>query len=331
MKRALITGANGFIGSHLTRELLSQGIPVRAFIFPHTKMDEDLSKKGSDIEISYGDIRDSSEVTKAVKGCDHIYHLAAYCHLWARKRKIYHEVNVEGTQNICRAAEKNGIQKMVFTSSCETIGGVYRKKMADESDWGLDENSFGPYASSKKLAEQVVHDYIQRGHHAVIVHPTLPLGPGDTAPTPVGHMIQNFLRGKLRYYYATGFNFVDVRDVARGHILAIQRGLSSEHYILGSQNISLESFFEKLKSFTSLPYPRGTVSYPMAYMGAGLMEFFSRMITHKKSLATREGLRASKRPFYFSSAKAKTELGYHPHGIGEALKEEVEYYLNKKV
>lgn len=326
MKRVLVTGANGFIGAHLIRHLSEKKVSVRAFILPKTHLKKESLVKNSPVEVFHGDIRDATSVSKAVKGCHKIFHLAAYCNLWANDRKIYEEVNAGGTQNICRAAETHGVSKLIYTSTCETIKSLDHKKLADERDWSLDGVKVGPYAISKCHGERAVMEYNLKGNHAVVVHPTLPLGPGDATPTPVGEMIQLFLRRKLSMYYPTGFNFVDVKDVAHGHYLAGEKGLSGEHYILGGQNLIFQTFLKKLESITNIPAPKKTINYPIAYAAAACMELFADWISHKKPMATREGLRAAKYPFYFSSAKSKMELGYNPGRIERALADEVDYY-----
>jgi len=251
MTKVLVTGAGGFIGSHLINLLSEQQISVRAFILPN----KNLKQKRSSVEVVHGDIRDAKAVDQAVQGCDKIYHLAAYCNLWSRDHHVYQDVNVGGTKNICGAAKKHGVTKFVYTSTCETMNSPPRKKMADEQDWSLSGRNVGPYAKSKRMAEKIVTDYQNEGRHAVIVHPTLPVGPGDDKPSPVGEMIQLFLRRKMKMYYPTGFNFVNVKDVAYGHYLAGEKGLSGEHYILGGQNLSFEAFLQKLEVFTDIPAP----------------------------------------------------------------------------
>lgn len=329
MVHVLVTGASGFIGSHLIHKLTQQGFSVRAFILPETQKNFPLTENQK-VETYFGDIRDYDGVFKAMQDCDYVFHLAAHCDLWASDRRIYKDINVSGTKNICKAAEKRGIKKLVFTSSCETLAGYQQKNSVNKTEEHFEREPLGPYAHSKLMAEKEVYKYIQKGHHSVIVHPTLPLGPNDWAPSPVGQLIRLFLKRKIKFYYPTGFNFVDVRDVATGLILAAIKGKSGEHYVFGGQNFTLKDFFEKLQNLSNIPAPKRSIKYSLAYITAALMELFADWISHKKPMATREGVKAARQPLYFSSAKANRELGYEPRDIDEALKEEVAFYLKHK-
>lgn len=338
----LVTGASGFIGAHLIRLLREQKKQIRAFILPGDSIpawkepfqknlrfghkDYPIIKPNENFEIHYGDIRNQDDVSRVVKGCDWVFHLAAISHLWVKNPNLYDEVNVEGTRNICDAAQKHGVKKLIYTSSAETIDRHKGGSIADECFRLSEKQAWGPYTKSKIRAEQIVSDYIKKELFAVITHPTVPIGPGDRSPTPPGGMIQMILNKKIKYYYQTGLNLVHVVDVAKGHLLAAQRGRSGEHYILGGTNLSFTDLFSKIKSLTGLPIPKNTISYRTAYLASCFMELWSNWVTHRRPVSTREGIRSAKIPFYFTSEKTKRALGYNPSQIDRALKDVMRYF-----
>jgi dihydroflavonol-4-reductase len=282
--KVYVTGASGFVGSHLARELRAQGAEVR------------------DERVELGD---RLGLKRAVAGCEAVFHVAALYSFEAPAREL-ERVNVEGTQNVIAACRAMGVRRLVHTSSAATCGPVLGREATEEDSpppWELPV----PYKWTKLAAEQLVLAAAGEGLDAVVVNPTTPVGEGDLRPTPTGRMIRGVARGRYRAYLDIGLNVVDVRDVARGHVLALERGHRGERYILGGANLTLEELFAAVSDLAGRPRPRLRVPYA-AVRAAALVGAVNR---HEARLA--------RLPAYFMSAKAERELGYRPGPVGPAL------------
>ena len=230
--KALVTGATGFIGGNLVRELLNQGYQVRALV---RKESNQQNIRDLEIEVAFGDLRDRASLDRALDGCDVLFHVAAVYTFWAPDPAFIYETNVQGTENILAAAQAKGIKKVIYTSTESTIGIPENCRLGTEEMETNLSNLYGDYKKSKCLAEKIVLKMCHDELPLVIVNPTMPVGLFDAKPTPTGQFIVSFLNRRLPAYINTGLNVVDVEDVARGHILALEKGRSGERYILGNK------------------------------------------------------------------------------------------------
>lgn len=318
----LVTGATGFIGANVVRALLAEGAAVRVL----TRYGSDMRNlAGLPVEIVHGDVRAPVSLRAALEGCHTLYHVAAYYSLWTRFPDDLYSTNVQGTKHLFQAALEASIQKVVYTSSVATIGLPADDTPGDESLFLDPEQAIGHYKRSKILAEQAALAFCAQGLPVVIVNPTAPIGPWDIKPTPTGKIIVDFLQRKMPGYMETGLNLVDVRDVARGHLLAAQHGKVGERYILGCQNMSLRDILLLASEISGMPAPRWRVPYRLAlalgYACAGLT-----YLTGKPPLVPLDGVRMARRPMYFSAQKAVQELGLPQSPLDEAMRQAVEWF-----
>ena len=323
MPKTLITGATGFIGSAVVRELLAAGQEVRALI---RKTSDRRNIEGLDLERFYGDIRDEESVRAALKGCDMLFHAAALYATWLPDNKVIYEINVEGTKNVLRAALQAGVEKVVYTSTAGVIGKTADGSLPDEETpfnlWAVS----GHYIRSKYLAEQEALRFCrEEGLPVVIVNPTLPIGPRDLRPTPNGQMILDFLNRRLPGYVEGGFNLVAVEDVARGHFLAAEKGRVGERYILGNVNMTLKEMFALLEKITGIPAPKRKLPYRLTLAGAYLLEDLARL-TGKPPLINVDSIRTSHLTLHYDCSKAVRELGLPQSSVEEAIRRAVEWF-----
>jgi dihydroflavonol-4-reductase len=304
--KALVTGATGFVGAAVARCLLGEQWQVRV-----------LARRGSDrrnlrsldVEVFEGDLTDLNSLQRATQGCEGLFHVAADYRLGARDPQELYRANVEGTRNVLNAAQRSGVQRIVYTSSVATIGIPADGSPGDEQSATSLENMIGHYKRSKYLAEEVVREAAQGGLSAVIVSPSTPVGPGDLKPTPTGQLVLDAAAGKMPAYVDTGLNIVHVDDVAAGHLLAYERGNAGERYILGGQDMSLREILEMIARLEGRSPPRVRLPYAVVLPVAYLAEGFARL-TGQSGRITLEGVRMSRKKMFFSSAKAARELGY---------------------
>ena len=316
VQRALLTGATGFVGWHVAKKLKERGWEVRA-----------LSRSGPitdlDVETVPGDLRDEPSLTQACIGCSHVFHVAADYRLWTADPVQMYESNVEGTRKLLRAAHLAKAEKIVY---CSTVGAVGMRKglIADEaSPVGIDDMK-GHYKRSKYKAEQVALEAAREGVPVVIVNPTTPVGDHDVKPTPTGKVIVDFLAGRIPAFIDTGLNYVDVEDVAEGHLLAAQHGRIGERYILGSENLTLKQMLDRLAAQSGLRAPTIQVPYALAYTAALLSTGLSA-ITGKHPAIPLDGVRYAHIKMWVNCAKAEAELGYAPKPVDAALRRAVEW------
>jgi dihydroflavonol-4-reductase len=256
-----------------------------------------------------------------VEGCGAVFHVAADYRLWARDPEQMFRSNVEGTGNLLSAAGRAGVERVVYTSTVGCIGMLKDELGNEETPVSMDEMT-GPYKRSKFEAEKLA---LASGLDVVAVNPTAPVGDHDFKPTPTGKMVVDFVRGAMPGFVDTGLNVVDVRDVADGHLLALERGKAGERYILGSENLTLEQIFSKLARIVGKPAPKMRVPYFVAFaFGAASTAWAG--ITGKEPLAPLDGVRMSKKKMWVSHAKAVRELGYRPGSADVALERAVEWF-----
>jgi dihydroflavonol-4-reductase len=320
--KTFVTGATGFIGSSIVRELLHDGREVRALVRPNS----DISNlHGLDVEMWRGDILDSSALRSGLKGCDVLYHVAADYRLWERTPGEMFRTNVTGTVVTLEAALDSSITRVVYTSSVGTVGNSGDGSPANEETTVALANMVGPYKKSKFLAEREAERFIARGLPLVIVNPATPVGPRDVKPTPTGKIIVDFLTGRMPAYLDTGLNLIAVEDCARGHILAEQKGTVGAKYILGNVNLSLHDIFGMLQSITGMPNPGVRLPYLPVLAAAWINEGLSR-ITGREPLIPLSGVRMAAHHMYFDSGKAIRELGLPQSPVWDALKRAVKWF-----
>jgi len=319
----LVTGATGFIGSHVVRQLLQRGDRVRIFA-RNSSRKSNIESFGC--EIAIGDLKDPISLLRCVQGCRRVYHVAADYRLWAKNPQDIYDNNVGGTRNLLSACCEAGVEKVVYTSTVGTIGMNKDGLPADESTPVKLDDMIGHYKRSKFMAEQVTHEFAASGLPVVIVNPTTPVGPGDIKPTPTGRIILEFIRNRMPAYVDTGLNLVGVEDVAKGHLLAEENGKIGERYILGGENWSLEEILEALARICGKRTPRVRIPWILALTAGYLDNFFMGSILRREPMIPLEGVRMARYKMYISCEKARKELGYDPQPAEKALREAVEYF-----
>jgi len=318
---ALVTGASGFVGWHVARKLAERGVRVRALVRPTSRVRE-LA-----VETLTGDLRDAESVRRAVDGCAVVYHVAADYRLWVRDAREQYSSNVEGTRNVMEAARAAGVERVVYTSTVGCIG-VPEGGVGDEqTPVGL-ADMVGAYKRSKFLAEQVALEYTRGGLRVVVVNPTAPVGDHDFKPTPTGKIILDYARGALPAYIETGLNFVDVADVAEGHLLACERGRVGERYILGSENLTLAEAFEKLERVSGVKAPAWRIPYGVALAVGGAATAWARL-TGGEPKVPLDAVRMARKKMFVTSEKARRELGYAPRPVERAFRRAVEWFRSE--
>lgn len=316
-----VTGGTGFVGANLVRLLLQEGYPVRVLVRPHSHLD---NLQGLAVERVQGDLTDL-DLSEKIKGCQFLFHVAAHYSLWqADKDKLY-QANVIGTRNILAAAQQAGIERTVYTSSVAAIGVQASGVPTDETYQSPVEKLVGDYKKSKYYAEQEALQAAANGQDIVIVNPSSPIGPWDVKPTPTGDIILRFLRRQMPFYLDTGLNFIDVRDVAWGHLLALEKGKKGDRYILGNQNLSLKAILDQLADLTGLSAPQNSLPPWIPYSVAWVDEKILAPLGKPPSVPL-DGVRMAKQYMYYSAAKAIRELGLPQTPISTALKDAVEWF-----
>ena len=320
--KTFVTGATGFIGASIVRELLKEGREVRALVRAGS---DSFNLSGLDVEIWQGDLRDSDGLLKALKGCDVLYHAAADYRLWTRDPSEMYHVNVNGTQAILEAALKNNLKRIVYTSSVGTLGNPGDGTPGTETTPVSLGDMVGHYKKSKFLAEQEAVKYINKGLPLIIVNPSTPVGPMDIKPTPTGKIIVDFLNRKMPAYLDTGLNIIAVEDCARGHVLAEKNGRIGEKYILGNVNLTLQDIFVVLEEITGLSAPKVRLPYTPILMAAYINEILAG-ITGKEPLIPLAGVQMAAKFMYFDSSRAVNELGLSLSPVKNALERAVAWF-----
>ena len=320
--RAFVTGATGFVGANLVRELLKDGVAVRVLVRPSSPR---TAIEGLKVEEVPGTLEDREGLRRALKGCQALYHVAARYNLSSRDAAETYRANVEGTRNILEVALEVGIDRVVYTSTVGALG-IPRNGLSgtEETPITLAE-MVGPYKRSKFLAEREAERIAGLGLPVVIVNPSAPVGAWDVKPTPTGRMIVDYLKGQMFGYLHTGLNLVHVQDVARGHILAAQRGRVGEKYILGNRNLTLREIFRMLEQISGVPAPRVRIPYPVAVLAACASELYARLGRQEPRIPL-HAVRMAQKMMFFDPSKAVRELELPQTPVEEALREAVEWY-----
>ncbi|MEX3932410.1 hopanoid-associated sugar epimerase [Paraburkholderia phymatum] len=319
----LVTGASGFVGSAVARIAQQKGFAVRVLVRPTSPR---RNVESLDAEIVVGDMRDEASMRAALRGARYLLHVAADYRLWAPDPNEIERSNLEGTEATMRAALKEGVERIVYTSSVATLKVTSSGQSVDETSPMTPQQAIGVYKRSKVLAERAVERMIANdGLPAVIVNPSTPIGPRDVKPTPTGRIIVEAALGKIPAFVDTGLNLVHVDDVAMGHFLALERGRIGERYILGGENLPLQQMLADIAGMVgrkppTIALPRWPL-YPLA-MGAEAVAKF----TKREPFVTVDGLKMSKNKMYFTSAKAERELGYCARPYREGLRDALDWF-----
>jgi dihydroflavonol-4-reductase len=322
----LITGASGFIGSAVARAARQRGFKVRVLVRPSSPR-QNLA--GLNAEVFEGDMRDQTSVSRALAGAQYLFHLAADYRLWARDPGEIERNNLEGTGTVMRAALQQRVERVVYTSSVATLR-VKRQTTAATEDAPLAGNeAIGTYKRSKVLAERLVERMVAEDNlPAIIVNPSTVIGAHDVRPTPTGRVIIEAANGKMPAFVDTGLNLVDVEDVACGHLLALDHGRIGERYILGGDNVTLEQMLGEIASLTGRRPPRVKLPlwplFPLAHAAEAVAQ-----LTGKEPFVTVDGLKMAKNRMFFSSAKARRELGYRPTPHLAALRAALDWFSDQ--
>jgi dihydroflavonol-4-reductase len=321
--QVLVTGATGFVGGNLARELWHRGYQVRALVRAGS---DTLTIRGTDIHQVEGDLLDRESLSKAMADCEGVFHCAAAYTFWSRDPQKVRRTNVEGTVNVLECARDAGVERVVYTSTVSTIGVPEDGCLGDESTPLSRGTLHGHYKQSKFDAEKEAMRLAAEGVPVVVVNPTTPVGPWDVKPTPTGKIILDFLRRRIPAYLATGMNLVDVADVCAGHITALERGRIGQRYILGNRNVTLKELFAMLSQITGLSAPRVRLPYWLV-VGAGYAEqAISAGLLRREPLIPVEGVLASRKPAWVSSQRAITELELPQSPVEGALEKAAEWY-----
>lgn len=322
--KVVVIGAAGLIGSHLCRLLLKEGFDVRAIVRPNGHR-ANLDDIHAQLEIVEADIRDLHTVTRVLAGCHICYHTAALVSHEQPFSREYFSTNVQGTMTLCRAALSANLEKFIYTSSCVVFGHSANGEIINESHRPRIDQIAGDYGKSKFLSEEPVIAAIHEGLPAIILNPTLVIGAGDVNTTPGGALLLRYINKKLPAYFKTGFNLIDVRDVATGHLQACRHGKIGENYLLAHHNIMMNDFFQILKELTGIPPPRIRLPYWLASAGALCLDRLFKLMNEAKP--TLSSVKKMRHPYFFDSTKAEHELHWRPHHcLKESLSDAISWY-----
>ncbi len=327
MNRVLVTGATGFIGSHVARQLLAAGYTVRVMARPATPVIETRRNPlDPSYEVCIGDLRDPASLRRALADCVALVHVAADYRLWAPDQNTLYATNLIGTRNLLVEALRQGMQRVVYTSSVAACG-IPPDGTPGTEETPIDRHHLaGAYKHSKYLAECEALNLARDGLPVVVVNPSTPVGPGDVRPTPTGRIILDFLRGRIPAYINTGLNLIAVEDCARGHVLALEKGRVGERYILGHRNLSLQELLGTLAKLADRAPPRYKVPRWLAYAAAYTDEFIEGRLMRRTPGIPVNGVRLSARCMYFDASKAVAELGLPQTPIEDALARAIAWF-----
>src|SRR5467141_4681675 len=317
----LVKRAAGFLGSHVERQLMALGDEVRVLLRASS-----TNRAIADLPLEYvtGDLRDPASLERAMKGVKRVFHVAADYRLWARRSKDIYESNVGGTKNLLAAAERAGVEQLIYTSTVATIA-VDRPQPPNESTETRLDEMVGHYKRSKWLAEQEVLKAAKQGAPIIVAMPTTPVGPWDWKPTPTGKIIVDFLNGKMPGYVDTGLNFVGVEECAAGHLLVSEKGKIGERYLLGAENLTLKQVLDTLAKLTGLRAPSIKIPHSLALGAAYADTLFSRLTLREPQIPI-EGVKIARHKMFVDCSRAQRELGFRPGSVAAALERAVRWY-----
>jgi dihydroflavonol-4-reductase len=317
----LVTGASGFLGSHVARQLVARGEEVRVLMRASS-----TNRAIGDLSLEYvtGDLRDAHSLERALAGVKCVFHVAADYRLWAKKSRDIYDSNVGGTKNLLDAAKRAGVEKFIYTSTVATVA-VDRPELPTEATDSRLEEMVGHYKRSKWMAEREALNAAKDGLPVVIAMPTTPVGPGDWKPTPTGKIILDFLNGKMPGYVETGLNFVGAEECAAGHLLVREKGKVGERYLLGGENLTLKQMLDALAKITGFARPKLEIPHALALGVAYLDTAFSRLFGREPQIPV-EGVRIARHMMFVDCTRAQRELGFQPGSVAAALERATRWY-----
>ena len=317
----LVTGAAGFLGSHVTRQLVARGDDVRVLLRASS-----TNRAIADLPLEYvtGDLRDPASLDRAMKGVKRVFHVAADYRLWARRKQDIYDSNVGGTKNLLDAAKRAGVEQLIYTSTVATIA-VDRPQHPNEFTDAKLEEMVGHYKRSKWMAEKEALGAAKSGLPVIVAMPTTPVGPWDWKPTPTGKIILDFLNGKMPGYVKTGLNFVGVEECAAGHLLIAEKGKVGERYLLGGENLTLKQMLDALAKITGLRAPILKIPHGLALGVAYANTALSRLVGREPGIPV-EGVKIARHMMFVDCARAKRELGFQAAPVAAALERAVRWY-----
>ncbi|HZL28395.1 MAG TPA: hopanoid-associated sugar epimerase [Acidobacteriaceae bacterium] len=321
--KLFITGATGFVGSHVARLAVDEGASVVCL----ARATSNLSHLPKSAGVVLGDLKAPEGFAAALRGCDAVIHVAADYRLWVPDPADMYKANVEGTRELLRLSREAGVPRVVYTSSVATMGFKTDGTVVDETTPVSEADMIGHYKRSKWMAEQEAIAAARAGQDVMILNPTTPIGSHDTKPTPTGRILVDFLNRNFPAYVDTGLNLVDVREIARAHLVAVERGRPGERYILGGENLTLKQILDRLAAITGLPSPKHKVPHAVAMAFAFFDENITGKLRGKEPRATVEAVRMGKKMMFASSAKAERELGFVVRPVDEAMRSAVEWFV----
>ena len=321
--KVFLTGATGFVGNHVARLYADQGAQLRLL----TRGTNNAQLEGIPADVIAGDLRQPEELRAAISGCDAVVHVAADYRLWVRDPDDMYRANVTGTRELLRIAREESVPNFIYTSSVATMGFQTDGTIVDENTPVSLADMVGHYKRSKFLAEQEAIAAAKMGQHVMILNPTTPIGAGDVKPTPTGRIVVDFLNRKFPAYVDTGLNLVDVTEVARMHLAALNAGRAGERYILGGENLTLKQILDRMSAITGLPSPSMRVPHAVAMIFAFFDETFTGKLRGKDPRATLEAVRMGKKKMFASSAKAERELGFKVLPVYKALRSAIDWFV----
>ncbi len=322
--KVFVTGATGFVGSHVAQQLAARGADLHLLV-RGTSRRENLEGLGG--ELVTGDLGDADSLRKGMEGCEFVFHVAADYRLWTPDPKPMYASNVGGTENVIKAAQQAGVRRVIYCSTVATMGFKYQPVAVDEDTPVSEREMVGHYKRSKFLAEQKAVELARAGARVIIVNPSAPIGERDIKPTPTGKIVVDFLHKRFPAYVDTGLNIVDVRDVARGHLLAMEKGRDGQRYILGGENLTLKQVLDTLHDLTGLPSPNVKVPHFVALTAAVFDETFNGRLLGREPRATIETVQMGRKKMWVKSDKAERELGYTHGPAREALRRAAEWFV----
>jgi len=321
--KVFLTGATGFVGNHVARLYADQGAQLRLL----TRGTNNAQLEGIPADVIAGDLRRPEELRAAISGCDAVVHVAADYRLWVRDPDDMYRANVTGTRELLRIAREESVPNFIYTSSVATMGFQTDGTIVDENTPVSLADMVGHYKRSKFLAEQEAIAAAKMGQRVMILNPTTPIGAGDVKPTPTGRIVVDFLNRKFPAYVDTGLNLVDVTEVARMHLAALNAGRAGERYILGGENLTLKQILDRMSAITGLPSPSMRVPHAVAMIFAFFDETFTGKLRGKEPRATLEAVRMGKKKMFASSAKAERELGFKVLPVYKALRSAIDWFV----